>query len=317
MGLRSHRGGSPKAGREFNLARIPEVPVISPFVRRRRLAMELVRLREENGYSAEKLSKDVGIQRQKISRLENGRVRPDQDEIMRILAHFKVDAHRWEEIMTIAREAQENGWWEKYRDEMGPRQALYADLEAGAASIVEYQMTLLPGLLQIPPFTEARAIADRAKAPTRFVIERSIDARAARQRVLDRPGGPTYDVIIDELAIRRHAAPEEIVRAQLDHLIDVGHHRSKVTIQILPLTARIEGNAVPRSAFFTYRYRDPGDPIVVAVDTITSDLVLTDPDEVGHYTTLYTRLRAAALSPADSLDFLAAAAQELPDYTRR
>lgn len=291
--------------------------MISPYVRRRRLATELVRLREERGYSAEKLSREVGIQRQKISRLENGRVRPDQDEIMRILAHFNVDADRWEKIMTIAREAQENGWWEKYRDEMGPRQALYADLEAGAAAIAEYQMTLLPGLLQLSAFTEARAVADRAKAPTRFVIERSIDARAARQRVLDRPGGPSYQVIIDELAIRRHAAPAEIVRAQLDHLIDVGHNRQKITIQVLPLAARIEGNAVPRSAFFTYRYRDPDDPIIVAVDTITSDLVLTDPDEVGHYTTLYERLRAASLDPADSLNFLATVTQELPDYTRR
>jgi transcriptional regulator with XRE-family HTH domain len=291
--------------------------VISPFVRRRRLARELVCLREEYGYSAEKLAREAGVQRQKISRLENGRVRPDQDEIMRILAHFKVDASRWDQIMTIAREAQENGWWEKYRDEMGPRQALYADLEAGAASIAEYQMTLLPGLLQIPPFTEARAVADRAKAPTRFVVERSMDARAARQRVLDRPGGPSYEVVIDELAIRRHAAPPEIVRGQLDHLIEVGHHRPKITIQVLPLSARIEGNAVPRSAFFTYRYPDPGDPVVVAVDTITSDLVLMEPDEVSHYLTLYQRIRAAALSPVDSLDFLANVAQELPDYTRR
>ena len=291
--------------------------MISPFVRRRRLAMELVRLREENSCSAEKLSRDVGIQRQKISRLENGRVRPDPDEIMRILGHFNVDAERWGMIMTVAREAQENGWWEKHRDEMGPRQALYADLEAGAASIAEYQMTLLPGLLQIPRFTEARAIADRAKAPTRFVIERSIDARAGRQRVLDRPGGPSYAVIIDELAIRRHAAPPDVVRSQLDHLIDVGHNRQKITIQVLPLSAPIEGHAVPRSAFFTYRYPDPGDPVVVAVDTITSDLVLTDPNEVGHYTTLYERLRAAALNPADSLDFLASVAQELPDHTRR
>jgi transcriptional regulator with XRE-family HTH domain len=301
----------------LGLSRQLEVPVISPYVRRRRLAAELVRLREENNYSADKLCRQVGVARQKISRLENAKVRPDQDEIMRILDHFGVDEKRWEQIMTITRDAQENGWWEKFNDEMGPRQALYADLEAGAASIAEYQMTLLPGLLQIPPFTEARAVADRAAYPPRFTIERALEARAARQRVLDRPGGPTYEVIIDELAIRRHAAPPEIVRAQVDHIIDVGHHRPKITIRVLPLDARIANHAVPRSAFFTYHYPDPGDPIIVAVDTITKDDVITEPTEVANYLTLYERLRATALNPADSLDFLATVAEDLPDYTRR
>ncbi|HYS37448.1 MAG TPA: helix-turn-helix transcriptional regulator, partial [Pseudonocardiaceae bacterium] len=59
--------------------------MISPYVRRRRLAVELIRLREEHDYSAEKLAKAIGVARQRISRVENGHVRPDLDEIMRIL----------------------------------------------------------------------------------------------------------------------------------------------------------------------------------------------------------------------------------------
>jgi hypothetical protein len=136
-----------------------------------------------------------------------------------------------------------------------------------------------------------------------------LEARAARQRVLHRPGGPTYEVVLDELAVRRFAAPADVVGVQLDHLVHVGHHHDTVTIRVLPLSARIEGHAVPRSAFFTYCY--PDDPDVVAVDTVTSDLVLTDPTEVALYLTLYHRLRAAALPSSDSLDFLAAVAEEL------
>jgi len=289
--------------------------VISPYVRRRRLAMELIRLREEHSYSAEKLAKAIGVARQRISRVENGHVRPDLDEIMRILDVLNVGEKRWTQIMTIAREAQERGWWEKFADEMGPRQALYANLEAGARSIREYQMTFLPGLLQIPAFTEARARADRASYTEHFDPARALEARAGRQRLLERPGGPVYEVIIDELAVRRFAAPPPVVAAQLRHLVDVGENRKKVTIRVLPLAATILGHSVPRSAFFTYSYPDPGDPVVVAVDTVTSDLVLTEPAEVGRYLTLYERLQDAALTPADSLDFLAAAAEELPNET--
>jgi transcriptional regulator with XRE-family HTH domain len=279
--------------------------------------MELVRLREDHGYSADKLAKAIGVARQRISRVENGHVRPDLDEIMRILDVLNVGQKRWDQIMTITREAQERGWWEKFANEMGPRQALYANLEAGARSINEYQMTLLPGLLQIPAFTEARARADRDAYTEHFDPARALEARAARQRLLERPGGPTYEVIIDELAVRRLAAPPPVVAAQLRHLVDVGKNRKKVTIRVLPLATPIFGHAVPRSAFFTYRYPDPGDPVVVAVDTVTSDLVLTDANEVGHYLTLYQRLQEAALAPAESLDFLAAVAQEMPHETEK
>jgi transcriptional regulator with XRE-family HTH domain len=244
--------------------------------------MELIRLREEHDYSAERLAKAIGVARQRISRVENGHVRPDLDEVMRILDVLNVGEKRWDQIMTIAREAQERGWWEKFANEMGSRQALYANLEAGASTISEYQMTLLPGLLQIPAFTEARARADRGAYPAHFDPVRALEARSARQRMLERPGGPTYEVIIDELAVRRFAAPPSVVAAQLQHLVKVGRNRRKVTIKVLPLAARIFGHAVPRSAFFTYRYPDPGDPVVVAVDTVTSDLVLTDADEVRY-----------------------------------
>lgn len=289
--------------------------MISPFVRRRRLAAELIRLREDHGYSSDRLAKAIGVGRQRISRLENGHVRPDLDEIMRILDVLQVGEKRWSQIMTIAREAQERGWWEKFANEMGPRQALYANLEAGARSICEYQMTLLPGLLQIPAFTEVRARADRSVYPPDFDPARSLEARAARQRVIERPGGPTYEVVIDELAVRRLAAPPGVVRAQMDHLVEVGHRRKKVTIVVLPLTASIAGNAVPRSPFFTYRYPDPDDPVVVAVDTVTSDLVLTDSTQIANYIDLYRRLYEAALPPADSLEFLAAVAEGLSTTT--
>jgi hypothetical protein len=52
---------------------------------------------------------------------------------------------------------------------------------------------------------------------------------------------------------------------------------------------------------------------VVAIDTVTSDLILTEPDQVTPYEKLYERLRDAALPPTDSLDLLTKAAAELPD----
>lgn len=291
--------------------------MISPFVRRHRLAAELVALREENEYSAQRLASEVGVGRQSISRLENGHVSPDLSVIMKILGLFDVGQERWERIMTIAREAQERGWWAKYADQMGARQARYADLEAGADHVREYQLTHLPGLLQIPPYTEARLHADRDTYPATFNPTQALEARAARQRMIERPGGPKYTVIIDELALRRATAPAEVLRAQFDHLAEVGHHRDNVTLQVLPVAASITGR-IPSSAFFCYHY--PDDPTVVAIDTITSDFILIDthnPDEIRQYIGLYNQLQQAALSPADSRDLLATMAEDLTRQIRR
>jgi transcriptional regulator with XRE-family HTH domain len=284
----------------------------SPYVRRRRLAGELTRLLDEHGCPAEKLAAEIGLSKQRISRLVNCRVRPNLDEVMRVLAFFDVEPQRWQQIMTIAREAQERGWWERHAAAMGARQALYADLECGAAEIGEYQLTFLPGLLQIPSFTHARIQADRKLYQADYDEARIIEARETRQMLLRQADGPAYEVVIDEVAVRRLSAPARVVAAQLDHIVELGHDHDRVNVRVLPIAALIGGHAVPRSAFSVYRYPDPGDPIVVAVDTATSDLLLTDPAEVAPYLNLYSRLRDAALSPSDSLDFLADLSRNLP-----
>ena len=285
--------------------------MISPYVRRLRLAGELRSLRASKGLTHEQLAKRIGQSRAQISRLENGHV-ADQDDVMRILEALGVDDDRWTDIMTIAREAGERGWWESNKA-MGERQALYANLEAGATSIREFQMTFIPGLLQTPEFTKARIDAEKTPgARLGYTPEKAVEARLGRQRMLRRPGGPTYHLVLDELAVRRRTAPDEIVKAQLYHMAATVNGSSKFTIQVLPVDAEIAGYNVPRSAFSVYDFRDALDPTVVAVDNLTEDMVLTDSDPVRLYEELFDQLAAAALSPQESLDLLIGATRGRP-----
>jgi transcriptional regulator with XRE-family HTH domain len=88
--------------------------------------------------------------RMKISKLENGHIRPDLAEVMKILDILGVAGEKWHEIVGIARDAAERGWWDSYGDAMGDRQRLYADVESGAKAIREYQPGAMPGILQTP-----------------------------------------------------------------------------------------------------------------------------------------------------------------------
>ena len=285
--------------------------MISPYVRRLRLATEVRALRAEAQLTADQLGKRIGRSRADISRLENGHV-VDQADIISILDTLGVNGDRWTQIVTIAREAGERGWWESNKT-MGDRQALYANLEAGAATICEYQQTFMPGLLQIPEFVLARVDAEVTLKPANPNADGVLAGRAGRQRMLRRPGGPTYEVILDEVAISRLAAPPSVVKKQLYHLATSVNGDPKVTLRVLPVRARVQSYAVPRCTFSIYSYPDPGDPAVVAVDTVTSDLLLTEPADVNPYEHLYQLLRTAALSPDDSLDLLTEAAANLMD----
>ena len=294
----------------YGLAFIERLWMISPYVRRLRLGAELRELRAGAGLTHEQVARRIGESRAQISRLENGHV-VDQADVMKILDSLGVDGERWTQVMTVAREAGERGWWESTRG-MGERQALYANLEAGAAQIREYQQTFIPGLLQTTEFVQARVTADATLEPLTGTMNGVLAGNAGRQRMLRRPGAPGYEVIIDEMAIRRLAAPPEVVKKQLYHLTTICNGRPSITVRVLPVDARVDNFTVPRCTFSLYTYPDPGDPAVVAIDTVTSDLVLTEPAQVAPYDQLYTRIRDAALPQADSLELITKAATELP-----
>jgi len=285
--------------------------MISPYVRRLRLAAEIRQLRAKSGVTADQMAKRIGRSRADISRLENGHA-VDQADVIKILDVLGVDGDQWTEIVTIARQASEKGWWESHKT-MGDRQALYANLEAGASTIRLYEQTFVPGLLQIPEFVHAQTVATETLEPLSGTDQGVLAGRSGRQRMLRRPGGPTLEVIMDEVAVYRLAAPSDVVRKQLYHLATVVNAEPMITLRVLPVHARIKHFTVPRCTFSIYTYPDPGDPNVVAIDTVTSDLILTDPDQVAPYDRLYERLRDAALLPEESLDLLTRAATGLAE----
>jgi transcriptional regulator with XRE-family HTH domain len=289
----------------------------SPFVRRRRLATELRTLREEKGMTAGRLSQLLHQSRMKVSRLENAHIRPDLAEIMKILDLLGVTGDKWNEVVRIARDAAERGWWDSFGDAMGPRQRLYADLESGASAVQEYNQSAIPGILQTPDFTWALVELDRAEGPIGYVPERMAQARLQRQRAVLSQDGPAYDIVLDEFVVRRLTVPPSVMRAQLHHVIEVASAEPAVTVQVLPLDARVTGGLLPKSTFALYTFPDPADPRLAVVDTVATDIVHTEPGDVARYAGHHERLRESALSPADSLALLGKIAEELTDQAGR
>jgi transcriptional regulator with XRE-family HTH domain len=284
----------------------------SPYVRRLRLGMELQALRDERNWTQARVARMIGKTRQELSKMERG-LAADPADVLNLLDALGVDDERWTELTGIARDAVEPGWWESIKD-IGDRQALYASLEWGAATICEYHQTALPGLLQIPDYVRSTAIASEAIEPLTGPVEGIVAGRAGRQRILRRPGGPMVEVIMDEVAVLRWTAPAGVMKLQLHHLAEVAKgNQPSVTLRVLPTTAQIRDYAVLRGPFSIYTYPDASDPRVVAIDTVTSDVILTSESQVAPYERLYERIREAALTPEESAKLLTETADALPD----
>ncbi|WP_240809825.1 helix-turn-helix transcriptional regulator [Actinomadura sp. WMMA1423] len=135
----------------------------SPYVRRRRLAVEIRQLRESRGLTTDDLARLVFHSRTKITRLENAQIRPDLTEIMNMLDALEVTGSEYDRICKLAREAGQKGWWDRYGMSMGPRQKLYADLEYSASTVRAYNQTAMPAVLQAPEFISALVDLDRCQ----------------------------------------------------------------------------------------------------------------------------------------------------------
>jgi transcriptional regulator with XRE-family HTH domain len=284
----------------------------SPYVRRLRLGNELRTLRDQRNMTQARVARAIGKTRNDISKLENAQT-IDFAAVLNLLDALGAEDASWAELMALARDASAPGWWDSVKN-IGTRQALYANLEWGAKTIREYHQTALPGLLQIPDYVRSLAIAGAALEPASGAVEGLLAGRIGRQRFLRRPGGPSVEMILDEFAVMRLAVPVDVTKQQLRHLAEVVKGgQPSATLRVLPAHARIRDFMLPRSAFFMYTYPDPKDPRVVAIDTVTSDVILTDEAQIAPYERIWERIREAALTAEESAKFLTEAADALPD----
>ncbi|MCO6008289.1 helix-turn-helix transcriptional regulator [Actinoallomurus purpureus] len=266
--------------------------------------------------TADRLACLIHQSRMKISKLENAHVRPDLADVMKILDVLGVTGERWHDIVRIARDAAERGWWDAYGDAMGDRQRLYADIESGAKTIREYQPGAMPGILQTPDYTWALIEHAKAEGPITYIPERLVEARLQRQRTVLRPGGPEYEVILDEVGLRRFSVPPDVMYAQLHHVIKIAETHARVTVLVYPLVTGVTESLTPGGSFALFTFPDPNDPPMAAVQTISTELFYTEPGEVARYARRYDNVRRTSLSEVSSLSFLSGLASELDTEMR-
>jgi transcriptional regulator with XRE-family HTH domain len=240
---------------------------------------QLRRLRTEQGISREQAGEAIRASEWKIHRLENGQVGFKDRDVADLLALYGVtDPGEVEVLLAMAREANAPGWWQQYGDVLPQWFRAFVDLESVATRIRTYEGQLVPGLLQTEDYIRA-VIRAQLPEPSEDT-ERRVALRQTRQELLTRPNAPQLWAVIDEAALRRPVGGREVMRAQVERLLEATELPNLI-LQVLPLGAGAHPALV--SAFSLLRFADQDLPDVAYIEHLTSALYLNKREEVDQY----------------------------------
>jgi transcriptional regulator with XRE-family HTH domain len=275
-------------------------------VRRRRLRSELRRLRSERGLTTEDVQRlsEGDIRSYSLSRWETGdrSIRPSDLRVL--LDIYEVTGETAEDLLTLARQGKERGWWQKFTSVMPEGFQMYVGLETEASAIREYAAELMPGLLQ----TDGYYRSFLETAPVDPAVDRKIEVRMARQERLTGDDPPRYWAVLNEAVVRRQVGGPEVMRGQLAHLADIAR-QPNVTIQVLPFSAG--AHPAMEGSFSILGFRETLDPDVAYQENQAGSVYVEEADEIDRYDQAFSHLMAKAMSAEDSARLIAEAADGL------
>jgi len=271
-----------------------------PSVRARQLAAELRRLRDAATLTGEDAAKRLGWSPSKISRIETGQTAPGTADLRRLLDLYEVSGTQRGRLELLGQSAGQRGWWDAYSDTLGPEYTALIALEAEAESVQWYSPMLVPGLLQTERYAREVISSGLLIAPP-GEVERRVQVKMNRQRVLARENPAQLSVVLDEAAVLRAVGSTDVMREQLAHLAAMAA-RPAITVLVLPLSA----GAHPASTgeFTILAFPDLIAPNVVYLENMTSDLYVESEGEVYRYGMAFDRLRELALPPQKSAQLI-------------
>ncbi len=279
----------------------------SPTVRRRRLALELRRLREAARLTCEEVAEHLECSASKISRVETGRVSVSPRDVRDMLELYGVPAQQRDSLVQLARDSRQKGWWHAFSDTIQPQFATYVGLESAASEIRVYEVNIIPGLLQTEDYART-IIKAGAMNGNHEEVERKVALRMARQPALTRPEPPMLWTVVDEAALRRRVGGTELMRAQLEHVLELSSLKN-VAMQVIPFGAG--AHPAMGRPFVILVFPERIDTDVVYLEDLTSAFYLEDIAEVDRYNVFFNHLRATALSFDNSAALVTSVLKEL------
>lgn len=272
-------------------------------VRQRRVSAELRALRIERGLTCQQVADAMDCSVSKISRMETNVRGLYVDEVAALLGFLRAPAKLRRELLALVRDGEKPNW-----TQVGGLPKLWKDmirLENDAAVIHNFEPLVIPGLLQTPEYART-VIGGMARDYAEGALDHLVRTRMGRQVVLSRFNGPMLHVVLDEMVLRRPIGEPGMMKAQLEHLLNMGK-RPKVEIRVVPFSvgavAGLEGPAM------LMEFVDQ--PTLAYAEVRGASNFLEEVAALLRVKLALRELRSMALSPEDSARLIAEIAGEM------
>jgi transcriptional regulator with XRE-family HTH domain len=270
----------------------------APTVLRILLGTQLRRLRESRGITAQAAAQAIRGSESKISRIELGRNAVREVDIADLLNLYGItDLAEREQLLSLASQANQQGWWHRYQDVLPGWFQSYIGLEESAESIRSFDTQFVPGLLQ----TEDYALAViQLGAFSDEETDRLVYLRKERQRRFA-SGSLRLSAVIDEVALRRPVGTVSMMRAQLHHLLDMAG-RPGLTLQVTPFLTGASYAAPGSFSILSFATDDL--PDVVYIEQLTSAMYLDKRADIDRYAEAMDQIRATSYTPEQTKELI-------------
>lgn len=270
----------------------------SPPTLRRQLGAELRRLRANR--TVADVATQLGWSESKLSRIETAHTGIRPKDLDRLLEIYETPDDARSRIRALATQSRQRAWWEAYGDVLPDAYETLIGFEAEATGIFTYEAQIVPGLLQTAEYASAVIAADGVYEDDEVHGQR-VAVRMARQAVLTRDPPPKLSVILDEAVLRRQVGGPDVMRRQLTRLVEA-NEQDMITVQVLPFA--VGAHRALAGSFIILEFAGGTDHPLVYSEGMTGGVFRSRPEELRSYWMSFEALRAVALSPRKSVDFI-------------
>jgi transcriptional regulator with XRE-family HTH domain len=275
-------------------------PELGPATRRRQLGRELRKLRLAAGLKTIKSAAErTGLSTATISRIEAAKQAITPKNVRLMGQAYGVGAPLLDTLVRLAGESDDRGWLVAYSDTVPDWFERFVGEEADARTIWNFELKVIPGLLQTEAYTRAVSVASNPRA-TEDDLRQSIAFRRARQERLLAANSPELVAVIDESALHRVVGSPEVMREQLRHLIEVSTHPN-ITVLVLPFSA---GAHPAKTSFAVLHFMPEGGEPTVFVEVEGGALYPDRVTDFDRYTWIFHQLEQLALSAENTCALL-------------
>ena len=268
----------------------------SPTLRRRELASQLRHLRKQSGRTVEDVARELLCSPPKISRIETGVRSASLRDVRDLCIIYGVDDSLRDRLMTLAREAKQQGWWNRYED-LAIESLIGLEIEA--AQISSYESCVIPWMFQTREYARAviRGILPRIAD---HVLDERVTARITRQELITKESPPHFWSLVDESALRRRVGSNDIMRDQLKRMVELAAIPN-ITMQVVPFS--LGAHPGLDNTFELLEFQSAQSPVVY-IDNMAGALYVERAADVDRFKEALMHLRAGALDPESSISLI-------------